>query len=103
MNKPRLLIVEDDEGIRTQLRYALREDYAVSVAEDRAQAWEDLMLKASLPAGAKDCANPIDKNRQLMRRFGIRGTPAIYLEDGRHIGGYLQARQIEQALNSVKK
>ena len=76
---------------------------AVWCAEDRAQAWEDLMLKASVPAGAKDCATPIDKNRQLMRRFGIRGTPAIYLEDGRHIGGYLQARQIEQALNSVKK
>lgn len=76
---------------------------AVWCAENRAQAWEDLMLKATVPQGAKDCANPIEKNRQLMRRFGIRGTPAIYLEDGRHIGGYLPAAQIEQALNTVKK
>lgn len=76
---------------------------AVWCAENRAQAWEDLMLKAMVPQGAKECATPIEKNRQLMRRFGIRGTPAIYLEDGRHIGGYLPAAQIEQALNSVRK
>ncbi|MBI1893810.1 MAG: sigma 54-interacting transcriptional regulator, partial [Candidatus Rokubacteria bacterium] len=38
MRKPKLLIVEDDEAIRTQLTYALREDYALAFAEDRAQA-----------------------------------------------------------------
>lgn len=74
---------------------------AVWCAEDRAQAWDDLMLKAALPEGGKSCATPIERNRQLMRRFGIRGTPAIYLENGRHIGGYLPAAQIEQALNSL--
>ncbi|HET7596247.1 MAG TPA: thioredoxin fold domain-containing protein, partial [Burkholderiales bacterium] len=69
--------------------------------DNRAQAWEDLMLKSALPQGDRSCATPIEKNRELMRRFGIRGTPAIYLENGRHIGGFLQAAQIEQALNSV--
>ena len=59
------------------------------------------MLKAALPQGERNCATPVEKNRQLMRRFGIRGTPTIYLEDGRHIGGYLSAAQIEQALSSV--
>ncbi len=38
MNKPKVLIVEDDDAIRTQLRYALREDYALAVAEDRRDA-----------------------------------------------------------------
>ncbi|MCI0548821.1 MAG: PEP-CTERM-box response regulator transcription factor [Candidatus Rokubacteria bacterium] len=38
MAKPKLLIVDDDEGIRTQLKYALRDDYALWLAEDRAQA-----------------------------------------------------------------
>jgi two-component system, NtrC family, response regulator len=38
MKKPTLLIVEDDEAIRTQLKYALRDDYLVSFAEDRARA-----------------------------------------------------------------
>ena len=38
MNKPKLLIVEDDEGIRTQLKYALRDDFALLFAEDRSKA-----------------------------------------------------------------
>ncbi len=38
MSKPKLLIVEDDEGIRAQLKYALREEYGLWFAEDRAQA-----------------------------------------------------------------
>ena len=74
---------------------------AVWCSEDRAQAWDDLMLKAALPEGAKSCAVPLERNFQLMRRFGIRGTPAIYLENGRHIGGYLAAEKIEQALDSI--
>jgi two-component system NtrC family response regulator len=38
MIRPKLLVVEDDEAIRTQLKYALRDEYAVSFAEDRAGA-----------------------------------------------------------------
>ena len=38
MTKARLLIVEDDESICTQLKYALRDDYTLSFAEDRARA-----------------------------------------------------------------
>ncbi len=36
--KPTLLIVDDDEEIRTQMKWALTEEYAVLVAEDRAGA-----------------------------------------------------------------
>ena len=38
MSQPKLLIVEDDEAIRTQLKYGLREHYALSFAENRAKA-----------------------------------------------------------------
>ena len=38
--KPKLLIVDDDEGIRTQLRWALASDYEVQLAEDRTTATE---------------------------------------------------------------
>ena len=38
MTKPTLLIVEDDEDIRTQLKWALANDYEVVMAEDRAGA-----------------------------------------------------------------
>jgi two-component system NtrC family response regulator len=42
MNKPKLLIVDDDEGIRTQLKYALREHYVLSFSENRADALAQL-------------------------------------------------------------
>ena len=38
MTKPTLLIVEDDEDIRTQMKWALAQDYQVVMAEDRAGA-----------------------------------------------------------------
>ncbi len=38
MTKPKLLIVEDDEAIQTQLKYALRDDYSLTFAGSREQA-----------------------------------------------------------------
>jgi two-component system NtrC family response regulator len=38
MSKAKLLIVEDDEAIRTQLKYALRDEFAVLFAADRREA-----------------------------------------------------------------
>src|SRR5215831_8555116 len=36
--KPKLLIVDDDEAIRTQLKYALRDDFSLDFAGDRPTA-----------------------------------------------------------------
>ena len=38
MDMPKLLIVDDDEEIRTQMKWALAQEYAVFVAEDRQSA-----------------------------------------------------------------
>src|SRR4051794_36966330 len=38
--KPTLLIVDDDEEIRTQMKWALIDDYEIVTAEDRAGAVE---------------------------------------------------------------
>src|SRR5436190_10148681 len=46
--KPRLLIVDDDEGIRTQTKWALSQDYDVCLAEDRRGAIE--AIEANSPA-----------------------------------------------------
>jgi two-component system, NtrC family, response regulator len=40
--KPRLLIVDDDEEIRTQMKWGLTQDYEISLAEDRPTALEML-------------------------------------------------------------
>ncbi len=40
MEKAKLLIVEDDEDVRKQMKWALTKDYSVLLAEDRASAME---------------------------------------------------------------
>jgi len=40
--KPRLLIVDDDEEIRTQMKWGLTQDYDIALAEDRPTALEKL-------------------------------------------------------------
>jgi two-component system NtrC family response regulator len=46
--KPKLLIIDDDEEIRTQMKWALAQDYEVFMAEDRQSALG--VLKAQRPA-----------------------------------------------------
>ena len=45
---PNLLIVDDDEEIRTQMKWALADDYEVALAEDRVNALEN--FRAAQPA-----------------------------------------------------
>ena len=60
------------------------------------------MLKGTTPAPArKDCDTPFERNQELAQRFGIRGTPAVYLANGQQIGGYVASDKIEQALATV--
>ena len=46
-SKPKLLIIEDDESIRSQMKWALAQDYEVLLAEDRPSALE--IFKAEQP------------------------------------------------------
>jgi two-component system NtrC family response regulator len=48
MTKPKLLIIDDDEEIRTQMKWALVSDYEVFLAEDRKTALE--IIKQEQPA-----------------------------------------------------
>jgi len=74
---------------------------AIWCSKDRAKAWDDYMSRGTPPVSDGKCDVPIDKNKQLAQRFRINGTPAIFLADGRMIGGYVPAEQLEQALNSA--
>lgn len=76
---------------------------AVWCAKDRGKAWDDLLNKASLPANAvKTCATPLEDNQLLAQRFGVRGTPAVFLANGQQVGGYLPADKLEQALTALR-
>lgn len=75
---------------------------AIWCSKDRVKAWEQMMTKGSAPEGPKTCDTPLEKNLQVIKRFGFRGTPAVYLTNGQQIGGYLPVAQIEQALARAK-
>lgn len=47
-SKPKLLVVEDDEAIRTQMKWALVQDYEIFLAEDRSSALD--ILRKEQPA-----------------------------------------------------
>jgi two-component system, NtrC family, response regulator len=61
--KPKILIVDDDEAIRTQMKWALSEDYDVHFAEDRQAAGEGFeanspavtLLDLGLPPRPNEC------------------------------------------------
>tara|TARA_R110002072_G_scaffold184083_1_gene340385 strand:- start:22489 stop:23211 length:723 start_codon:yes stop_codon:yes gene_type:complete len=54
--------------------------------------------KNGQPLDVKVCANPVADQYNLGRKIGISGTPAIILEDGTLIPGYINAAKIGQAL-----
>lgn len=76
---------------------------AVWCSKDRAKTWDDLMSKSTLPPNAaKACTTPLDENQLLAQRFGVRGTPAVYLANGQQVGGFLPADKLEQAFATVQ-
>ncbi len=64
-------------------------DKAVSVwcSPDRHQALTAAKAGATLPKAS--CTNPVTRDYDVGRRVGLDGTPAVYAENGRQLGGYL--------------
>ena len=46
-----------------------------------------------------DCDNPMEKEMNLGRQLGVNGTPALVLEDGTMVPGYMPAERIQKMLN----
>ncbi len=59
---------------------------AVWCSEDRNRALTD--AKAGLSVDAPECDHPIAEQYELGLSFGIKGTPAIFLENGHMVPGY---------------
>jgi len=69
------------------------------------------MNKAKLERafGTDTCEDPLASHMNLVRQFGLNGTPAIILKSGRYLPGYLEADQLlaileqdnEQVANTV--
>ena len=55
-------------------------------------------LKRGEVVPTKSCNNPVAAQYALGQDLGVRGTPAILLEDGRILPGYMPAEDLAQAL-----
>lgn len=66
-------------------------------AEDQLGAMDLAKQGQSVP-DQKDCKPPIKQHLDLGLKLGVRGTPAIFLSDGRQIGGYKAAKAIAEDL-----
>jgi thiol:disulfide interchange protein DsbC len=65
----------------------MKKTVSVWCADDRQQALDT--AKAGGEIEEKTCDNPIRAHLKLARELGIRGTPAIVLEDGQLLPGYV--------------
>ena len=72
---------------------------AVWCADDQLAA----MTKAKFRDGVLDpadstCKTPIAEQLNLGRKLGVRGTPAVFLKDGKQVGGYLPADDLAKQM-----
>ncbi len=72
---------------------------AVSVwcADDQKAAMTAAKQGTALPE--KTCENPVAKQYKTGEKFGIRGTPALLLENGQMLPGYLPPPKLLSVLN----
>lgn len=75
---------------------AYRKMVSAWCADDRNEAVT--RLKARRPVPEKNCDNPVARQYALGQQIGINGTPAILLETGELLPGYVPAAELEKQL-----
>jgi thiol:disulfide interchange protein DsbC len=74
---------------------------AIWCSEDKAKAWDDMMLNGVKPAPGK-CDTPTTKVMALGEKLRVNGTPAIIFANGVINPGYMPASDLNKALDSNK-
>nr|WP_228704517.1 DsbC family protein [Marinobacter antarcticus] len=69
---------------------------SVWCAEDQQSAMTS--AKSGKTVEAATCDNPVREQFELGRRVGVTGTPAIVLEDGNIVRGYVPAKNLAEGL-----
>lgn len=72
---------------------------SVWCAKDRNRALS--LAKAGEEIEQRSCDNPVQKHQALAAALGIRGTPAIMLENGQLMPGYVPASKLIEQLNTL--
>jgi len=66
-------------------------------AEDRQQAMTDSKSGSSLKS--ETCVNPVAAHFEAGRRLGVTGTPALFLESGELLPGYIPPKRLKEILD----
>src|SRR4029450_5861529 len=85
--RPKLIIVHDDEAIRTQMKWALSQDYEVHFAEDRKGALEAFeanspavtLLDLGLPPRPNECDEGLAARSEIL---AVDGTAKVIIVSG---------------------
>tara|TARA_R110002111_G_scaffold149533_1_gene216476 strand:+ start:1547 stop:2251 length:705 start_codon:yes stop_codon:yes gene_type:complete len=74
-------------------------DKAVNVwcADDRKQAMTD--SKSGTNLATKHCDNPVRAQFEAGRKLGVTGTPALFLDSGQLLPGYIPPMRLKQILD----
>ncbi len=75
---------------------------AIWCAKDKAQAFEDWMVRNVVPAAANCDTTAIQRNLAFGQKHRITGTPTSFLADGTRLPGAVPLEKIEQALANSK-
>jgi thiol:disulfide interchange protein DsbC len=81
-------------GLNTEIHQKM---IAIWCADDRKAMLTSAKRGADMPA-TENCDNPVADQYQLGREVGVTGTPALVLEDGRIMPGYVEAKLLAQYL-----
>ncbi len=100
----------NDAGIRIRYLFypragigsgSFKKAEAVWCSKDRKKALTD--AKNNIAVKSESCKSPVAKHYTLGRMMGINGTPALVLEDGTIVPGYIPAARLSEGLDMVKK
>lgn len=77
---------------------AYNKGVSVWCADDRNQAMTD--AKNGKKLESKTCDNPVSDHYQLGQSLSLRGTPALVMDDGEMVPGYVPAKRLKLMLDS---
>lgn len=67
-------------------------------SDDRQTALTETKLNNKVPTNVAVCDTAIAEHFKLGFQLGVKGTPALFTEDGRQVGGYRKANELAQEL-----
>lgn len=71
-------------------------------AQNKVQAFEDVMLRDKEPKNEAKCQTTLTKNEKLMTELGIKGTPTLFFENGERVTGFLSAQAIKEKFKNIE-